>query len=139
MKLKWSAIVFGALIDIAISIAMSFSVLIVYASILAAQGMPEATIQLKLSDPMSSLFFAFVLMTVGVITDAVAGYLTAKFAGYLEYWHALFMIMTVIVVHAGLKAESIIPLWYELLALVMGIIAALFGAGVYKKKRSSNN
>ncbi|WP_250655494.1 hypothetical protein [Alkalimarinus coralli] len=139
MKLKWSAIVFGALIDIAISIAMSFSVLIVYASILAGQGMPEATIQLKLSDPMSSLFFAFVLMAAGVITDAVAGYLTAKFAGYLEYWHALFMIMTVMVVHAGLKADSIIPFWYELLAQTMGVIAALFGAGIYKKKRSSNN
>ncbi len=133
MKLKWSAVVFGALIDIALSIALSFMVLIAYASILAANGMPEAEIQLTLSNPLSASSFALILIAVGVFADAVAGYLTAKFASYLEYWHALFMIMTVMLLHAALRGESMIPLWYEIVAQVLGIIAALYGAGRYKK------
>jgi len=136
MKLKWSAVVFGALIDIALSIALSFVVLIGYASMLAAEGMSEADIQLNLSDPLSASPFALILMAVGVFADAVAGYLTAKFATYLEYWHALFMIMTVMLLHAILRGESMIPLWYEIVAQVMGVIAALYGAGRYKKSRS---
>ncbi|MFD2231896.1 hypothetical protein [Alkalimarinus sediminis] len=135
MKLKWSAVVFGALIDVALSIALSFVVLIGYASILAAKGMSEAEIQLNLSDPLSTATFALVLISVGVFADAVAGYLTAKFAGYLEYWHALFMIMTVMLLHAALKGESLIPLWYEVLAQMMGVVAAFYGASIYKKSR----
>lgn len=135
MKFKWSAVVFGALIDIALSIALSFFVLIGYASILAAKGMSEADIQLNLSDPLSATSFALMLMAVGVFADAVAGYLTAKFASFLEYWHALFMIMTVMLLHGVLRGESMIPLWYEVTAQVLGLIAALYGAGIYKKSR----
>lgn len=133
MKLKWSAVVFGALIDIALSIALSFIVLIAYATILASGGASEADIQLKLSDPLSTSSFAFILIIVGAVTDGVAGYLTAKFAGYLEYWHALFMIIAVMLLHASLRGESMIPLWYEVVAQVLGVIAALYGAGLYKK------
>ncbi|UZE96568.1 hypothetical protein [Alkalimarinus alittae] len=134
MKLKWSAIIFGTLIDIALSIALSFFVLIVYASSLAAKGMAEADIQLQLSDPLSSSYFALILMAVGALTDGVAGYLTAKFAGFLEYWHALFMIATVMLVHAILRGESMIPLWYEIVAQILGVMAALYGARRYKKR-----
>jgi hypothetical protein len=135
MKLKWSAIFFGALIDIAVSIALSFVVLIAYASILAGNGASEADIQLKLSDPLSGSFFGLILIMVGAVADGVAGYLTAKFAGYLEYWHALFMIATVMLLHTALRGESMIPLWYEIVAQVLGVIAALYGAGLYKKGR----
>ena len=76
-------------------------------------------------------------MAVGVFADAVAGYLTAKFATYLEYWHAFFMIMTVLLLHTVLKGESMIPLWYEIMVQVLGVIAAFYGAGRYKKNRLS--
>jgi len=58
MKLKWSAVVFGALIDIAISIALGLVLLIIYASILTGKGLSEADIQISLSDPLSSSIFA---------------------------------------------------------------------------------
>ena len=137
MKLKWSAIVFGALIDIALSIALSFFVLIIYASLLAGEGLPDAEIQLKLSDPLSSFHFALILMVIGAIADGVAGYLTAKFAGYLEFWHSLFMIMTVLFLHTALRTETMIPMWYEISALILGIISALCGACFFKKSKVS--
>jgi len=136
MKLKWSAVVFGALIDIAISIALGLVLLIIYASILAGNGLSEADIQVRLSDPLSSSVFAVLLIVVGAITDGVAGYLTAKFAGYLEYWHALFMIMTVMFLHAGMSSGSMVPFWYNLISQGLGLVAALYGAGLYKKIRS---
>jgi len=136
MKLKWSAVVFGALIDIAISIALGLVLLIIYASILAGNGLSEADIQVRLSDPLSSSVFAVLLIVVGAITDGVAGYLTAKFAGYLEYWHALFMIMTVMFLHTGMSSGSMVPFWYNLISQGLGLVAALYGAGLYKKIRS---
>jgi hypothetical protein len=136
MKLKWSAIVFGALIDIAISIALGLTLLIAYATILASNGVIETDIQLRLSDPLSSSVFATLLMVIGAVTDGFSGYLTAKFAGYLEYWHTLFMIMTVMFLHVGLSSESMVPFWYELTAQVLGVIAALYGASLVKKQRS---
>lgn len=137
MKLKWSAIVFGALIDIALSIALVLVLLIIYASSLAGDGLSETEIQVLLSDPLSSSFFAVILLVAGVFTDGLAGYLTAKFAGYLEYWHALFMIMTVMFLHAGMTSGSTIPIWYDLIAQGLGLVAALYGAGLYKKSRSN--
>lgn len=133
MKLKWSAVVFGALIDLAISIALGLVLLIIYASILAGRGLSEADIQINLSDPLSSSVFAVLLLAVGAITDGLAGYLTAKFAGYLEYWHALFMIMTVMFLHAGLSSGVAVPFWYNFISQVLGLAAALYGAGLYKK------
>lgn len=139
MKLKWSAVVFGALIDIALSIALGLVLLILYASILAGEGVPETEIQLRLGNPLSSSLFAILLLALRAVTDGIAGYLTAKFAGYLEYWHALFMIMTVMFIHVGLSAESPVPFWYELIAQVMGVIAALYGAGLFKKGKASHS
>ncbi len=133
MKLKWSAVVFGALIDIAISIAMGLVLLIIYASILAGKGLSEADIQMNLSDPLNSSVFAVLLLAVGALTDGVAGYLTAKFAGYLAYWHALFMIMTVMFLHAGMSLGADVPFWYNFISQVLGLVAALYGAGLYKK------
>jgi len=133
MNLKWSAVVFGALIDIAISIALGLVLLIIYASILAGNGLSEADIQMRLSDPLSSSFFAVLLIVAGVVTDGLAGYLTAKFAGYLEYWHALFMIMTVMFLHVGMSSGSTIPFWYNLISQGLGLVAALYGAGLYKR------
>jgi len=133
MKLKWSAVVFGALIDIAISIALGLVLLIIYASILTGKGLSEADIQISLSDPLSSSIFAVLLLAVGAFTDGLAGYLTAKFAGYLEYWHALFMIMTVMFLHVGMSSGDGVPFWYNLISHILGLAAALFGAGLYKK------
>ena len=77
-----------------------------------------------------------VLVAVGVFFDGLAGYVTARMAKTLEYWHVLAMLGLLVVIQYGVSAESSFPYIIHVLSLAGGIVAAFYGAYLAKRKRS---
>ncbi|MBV1873867.1 MAG: hypothetical protein KUG80_03750 [Gammaproteobacteria bacterium] len=64
------------------------------------------------------------------LVAGVAGYVAAKMAEQLEYWHALFV--AVIFYGPSLRA---VPVWFSVLSLAGLSVTALAGAGLCKRHK----
>jgi hypothetical protein len=91
----------------------------------------EAAIQLVLQNTG----FLMASLTYGVATTAFGGYLAARLAGRYPYFNAL--AIGVIGILIGLLLNNQSPSWYDALAYLLSIPAALFGARTFTAKRAS--
>ncbi len=138
MVLNFRAVITGVVIDIVGSFAGSILVLLIYSSILAQQGMEQAAIEQVLTNPASSETLVWMLILVGIFFDGLAGHVTARIAGFLEYWHVLAMLGLMLIIQFALGGSSIFPAWVQVTGLFSGTIAAFLMAYRVKQARASN-
>ena len=67
------------------------------------------------------------------LVAGVAGYVAAKMAEQLEYWHALFVVVVAVIFYGpSLRA---VPVWFSVLSLAGLSVTALAGAGLCKRHK----
>ncbi|WP_020407089.1 hypothetical protein [Hahella ganghwensis] len=137
MMLNFRAIITGVVIDIVGSIAGGLLFMMVYTSILLSRGMAEADVKLLLANPAASIELIWLLLAVGIFFDGLAGYVTARMAGYLEYWHVLAMLGLLTIVQFAMGGGEVFPSWVQVTGFFGGATAAFFSAYRVKSLRES--
>ncbi len=129
---SFRAIFSGIVIQMIGSIIISIAISTVTRSVLSIQGYEEAEIKQFFMSQFSSIPFMLVGIIPNIFLAVIAGYVVAKSAGKLEYWHALIAISIVALIYYG-PAIGKAPDWFSALSIVGVTLAALTGAGIYKQ------
>ncbi|WP_158304919.1 hypothetical protein [Hahella chejuensis] len=113
-------------------------------AMLHAGGATKEDLEALIGNPSDAFGLMALLMGVGIAFDGLAGYLTARMAGYLEYWHVLAMwglltVMQFALSSGGGESDAVsIPSYVVIVGYFGGLIAAFSGAYLFKKgKRGS--
>ncbi|OZG75122.1 hypothetical protein BTA51_01665 [Hahella sp. CCB-MM4] len=137
MMLNFRAIITGVVIDIVGSIAGGLIFMSIYPTMMLSRGMGQAEIKQILANPASSNELLWLLIAIGIFFDGLAGYVTARMAGYLEYWHVLAMIGLLTIVQFAMGGGEVFPAWVQFTGFLGGTTAAFFSAHRLKMKRLS--
>jgi len=131
---SFQAVLVGFLTSILGSIAVSVLISATTRVYLSAQGLDPAQIKYFFAHQFEHLAFALSGLPATFAVAGLAGYMTAKTANRLEYFHALAMIMLVLLAYYGPTLKHV-PLWFFLLSAAGSVSAALLGAGRYKRAK----
>ncbi|RMF18581.1 MAG: hypothetical protein D6758_03835 [Gammaproteobacteria bacterium] len=139
MTLNFRAIITGLIVNLLGSLAGAIVVVNFYASRLESAGMSPKDIEQAITEALmnpdahSQLYLG--LLAVGTFFDGLSGYVTARKAGFLEYWHVLAMVGLLVVMQlgAGMMAGGTTG-WY-CAALLLTIGGAFFGGWRAKMRR----
>lgn len=130
-----NAIFSGIVIQMVGSIGISIVISAITRTVLTGRGYEEAEIKQFFIAQFNSAPFMIAGIMPNFLLAAVAGYVVAKSANKLEYWHALIAIAIVAVIYYG-PAIGKAPGWFSALSIAGVMVAALSGAGIYKKRKS---
>ena len=131
------AIFNGILIQIVGSIIISITISTITRLSLSSQGYEEAQIKEFFLVQFESPLFMVAGLIPNFLLAIVAGYVTAKSALKLEYWHALIAISFVAVIYY-VPAIGRAPTWFSALSIIGITLFALMGAGIFKKQSVKN-
>jgi hypothetical protein len=137
MTLNFRAILAGVVIDLVGLIIASAVFVTIFVGSLTAKGASDDEIRALLANPADSASLMFILLMIGIFFDGVAGYVTARRAGYLEYWHVLAMLGLLIVIQLAMSGGPTLPVLVQAVSYIGGGAAAFFGAWLVKRKRIS--
>lgn len=126
------AIFHGILLQIVGSIVISITISTITRSILSRQGYEEAQIKEFFLAQFESPLFMIAGLIPNFILAIATGYVTAKSALKLEYWHALIAISFVAIIYY-VPAIGRAPDWFSALSIIGITLSALIGAGIFKK------
>jgi len=132
---SFRAIFNGIFVQVVGSILISILISIISRVILSGQGYTEDEIKQFFISQFDSVLFMIAGMIPNFILAAITGYVVAKSAKTLEFWHALITIWIVALIYYG-PAIGRAPGWFSALSILGITIAALSGAGFYKKRKS---
>ena len=102
--------------------------------VLSFQGFDEAAIKVFFQNQFEHVAFMLLGLVPGCLVAGVAGYVAAKMAEQMEYWHALFVVVVVAVIFYGPSLGEV-PVWFSVLSLAGLSVAALAGAGLCKRHK----
>ena len=134
---SFRAIFNGIFVQVVGSILISILISIISRVILSGQGYNEDEIKQFFSSQFDSALFMIAGIIPNFILAAITGYVVAKSAKSLEYWHALIAISAVALIYYG-PAIGRAPGWFSALSIFGITMAALSGAGFYKKRNPQN-
>ncbi|HEY9134529.1 MAG TPA: hypothetical protein VIM85_01920 [Pseudomonadales bacterium] len=133
-----NAVFFGIAIQIVGSIAISIIISAISRTVLTGRGYEEAEIKQFFISQFNSVPFMIAGIMPNFLMAAAAGYIVAKSANKLEYWHALISISIVALVYYG-PAIGKAPGWFSALSISGLMFSALSGAGIYKIKKQAKD
>lgn len=134
---SFQAVLVGFLTAILGSIAVSILISATTRVYLSTQGLDPAQIKHFFAHQFDEhQVFALSGLPANFAVAGLAGYMTAKTANHLEYFHALAMIVLVLLAYYGPTLKHV-PLWFFLLSAAGSVSAALLGAGRYKRTKRS--
>ena len=134
MVLNFRAIITGVVIDLVGSIAGGILVVVLYSAMMTQGNDNADAVEKILKNPANSDTLIWMLILVGIFFDGLAGHITAKIAGFLEYWHVLAMLGLLLVVQYTLRGDSVFASWVQFVGLTGGTSAAFLMA--YRVKRT---
>lgn len=133
--LSFQAILMGFLVAVLGSIAVSIVISIATRVYLTHDGFGEAQIKRFFAQQFENIPYALIGLPGNWAVAALAGYMTAKTADRMEFWHALAMIVLVLLAYYGPTLKHV-PIWFFLISAVGSIGAALAGARRYKRSKA---
>jgi len=140
MTLNFRAVLAGLVVDLVGVIIASAIFVTIFVSNMSAKGATDEEIRALLSNPFESSTLTFILLSIGVLFDGVAGYVTAHRAGYLEYWHVLAMLGLLIIIQVAMSSGGpSVPGMVYAVSYIGGGAAAFYGAWLVKNKRTSGS
>lgn len=125
--LSHRAIAYGVLIEVSGTILVSIGMSIVTRQVLGSRGMDEEQIKAFFQSQFDNIPFMLAGLIPGFVVAACAGYVTAKTAEQLEYWHALIVVLAVALIFYG-PTLTHAPVWFSTVSLLGIGAAALAGA-----------
>jgi len=134
--LSHHAIIYGVMIEIAGTILVSIAMSGVTRQVLGGRGMDEAQINAFFQNQFENIPFMLAGLVPGFLVAGLAGYVAAKVADQLEYWHALIVVLMVAAVFYG-PSLTRAPVWFSALSLVGILVSAMLGAGLSKRRKQS--
>ncbi|WLQ12585.1 hypothetical protein O5O45_22925 [Hahella aquimaris] len=141
MTLNFRAVILGTVFDIGGSFIAFNIVSGFYLAMMHAGGASKEDLEALIGNPSDAFELMAILMGVGIAFDGLAGYLTAKMAGFLEYWHVLAMWGLLTVLQLALSSgvgegDAVsLPSYVVVVGYVGGLIAAFTGAYLFKKSK----
>lgn len=134
--LNHHAIIYGVMIEIAGTILVSIAMSGVTRQVLGGRGMDEAQIKAFFQNQFENIPFMLAGLVPGFLVAGLAGYVAAKVADQLEYWHALIVVIMVAAVFYG-PSLTRAPVWFSALSLAGILVSAMLGAGLSKRHKQS--
>lgn len=128
------AVFYGVMIEIAGTILVSIVMSFMTRQVLGFQGFDEAAIKVFFQNQFDHVAFMLLGLVPGCLVAGIAGYVAAKTAEQLEYWHALLVVVVVAVIFYG-PSLGRAPVWFSVLSLAGISVAALAGAGLCKQHK----
>ncbi len=135
MTLNYRAVLTGLVVDLVGTVVATVIVVTVYVGALSAQGSSDEEIATMLANPADSPELTLILIAIGIFFDGLAGYITARKAGYLEYWHVLAMLGLLVVIQIAIGGGAVLPALVLALSFLGGCSAAFYGAYLVKKEK----
>ncbi|MDG9668784.1 hypothetical protein ONV78_13660 [Hahella sp. CR1] len=141
MTLNFRAVILGTVFDLGGSIIAIRLIAGFYLAMMHAGGASKEELEAFLGNPSDAFALMAILIGVGIAFDGLAGYLTARMAGFLEYWHVLAMWGLLTVMQFALSSGSgesdatLIPSYVFVVGYVGGLIAAFTGAYLFKESK----
>jgi|GEM_PF-3091979 len=132
--LNQRAIIYGVMIEIAGTTLVSIAMSGLTRQVLGGRGMDEAQIKEFFQNQFENIPFMLAGLVPGFLVAGLAGYVAAKVADQLEYWHALIVVLMVAVIFYG-PTLTRAPAWFSALSLVGILVSAMLGAGLSKWRK----
>jgi len=129
VRINIKAVVLGFLATIALDTLVSVALLAVLGGDIFAEGKSEQQIMDAIRATTTTMPYLMYSFVPGSMTTVVGAYLAARIAKTYPYFNALGV--GVLGAVWGLLYWSDLPLWFNLLALVLVVPTALVGAWVY--------
>ena len=123
----WKAVLFGVTTDLVGTTIAGMVLLVVFSTMLVAQGRaPEEISRLLLQSNQ----YLFVSLAVGLSFTALGGYVAARVANHLEYRHGLFVGVIVLIIGEIMVSgdPTGMPLSIRIIGDLLVVPAALLGA-----------
>ena len=135
MTLNFRAVLTGVVINLVGLVIASAVFVTLFITTLTAKGATEDEIRTLLANPGDSFVLMLILLVIGIFFDGLAGYITARRAGYLEYWHVLAMLGLLIVIQLAMGGGPALPFLAHVISYLGGGAAAFYGAWLIKRNR----
>ncbi|MDY6941764.1 MAG: hypothetical protein SVU69_01970 [Pseudomonadota bacterium] len=121
------AVLYGVMAYLFGTVVVSISISGATRAYLSAQGMDEARIRAFFGEQFDSPLFVLIGFLPSLLVFAIAGFVSARAARKLPYWHALATIL-VALAFSFAPVISQVPVWFTFMNLIGAVIAALAGA-----------
>lgn len=123
----WKAVLFGVTTDLVGTTVAGMVLLILFSTMLVAQGRPPEDISPIL---LQSTQYLFVSLAVGLSFTVLGGYVAARVANHLEYRHGLIVGVIVLVIGEIMVSgdPTGMPLSIRIIGDLLVVPAALLGA-----------
>jgi hypothetical protein len=131
-RVSIKAVLFGFLATLALDILVGVTLLAVLGGDIAIEGKSEQQIGEAIRATSSTPVYLACSLVLGSLTTVVGGYVTARIAKSYPYFNGL--ALGVLGIIWGALFWSDLPLWLNLLGLVLAVPTALLGAHVFARR-----
>lgn len=128
-RINWKAVVMGALTDIAGTFAFASLVGILAAVATDMYHLSTSEMEARLQSPSSIL----AMIIIGLAFTVLGGYVAGRVSSTHEVIHGL--IVGAISLLIGLASFGSLPLWYDIVSLVVVIPCGMLGGWIAVKNR----
>ena len=129
------AVFYGVMIEITGTILVSIVMSVMTRQVLGFQGFDEAAIKVFFQNQFDHVAFMLIGLAPDCLVGGMAGYVAAKTAEQLEYWHALLVVVVAVIFYGPSLGR--VPVWFSVLSLAGMSVAALAGAGLCKQHKAA--